>query len=84
MMWLIHTQAFGIWATNPPVMDLVDAQYCESSCLSMANLTSYPVCSDEWNHDSWNEIVALIIEIRPYLCLESLTCSLFRSMGLKC
>jgi len=44
--------AFGIWGSNPNPMD-------------QASATSY--CNDEWNHDSWTEILATIFEI--ILCL---------------
>ncbi|KAG1792011.1 uncharacterized protein HD556DRAFT_1482795 [Suillus plorans] len=44
--------AFGIWGSNPNTMD-------------QALATSY--CNDEWNHDSWTEILATIFEI--ILCL---------------
>jgi len=57
--------AFGIWATNPPTMDEFDAQ-------------NY--CTDEWNHDSWNEIIATIFEIILALLFTSVAFGYYRQV----
>lgn len=57
--------AFGIWASNPGQMDLNDA-------------TSY--CNDEWSHDSWSEIAAIIFEIIVCLLFTSAAFAYYRQV----
>lgn len=57
--------AFGIWGTNPAPMTQEAA-------------TSY--CNDEWNHDSWNEIVATIFEIIASLLFTSAAFAFYRQV----
>ncbi|KAG1724639.1 uncharacterized protein EDB91DRAFT_1170497 [Suillus paluster] len=57
--------AFGIWGTNPAPMT-GDAA------------TSY--CDNEWNHDSWSEIVATIFEIIISLLFTSAAFAYYRQV----
>ncbi|KAG1737776.1 hypothetical protein EDB19DRAFT_1716567 [Suillus lakei] len=57
--------AFGIWGSNPAPMDYNDA-------------SSY--CNDEWNHDSWSEIVATIFEIIVCLLFTSAAFAYYRQV----
>ncbi|KIK93685.1 hypothetical protein PAXRUDRAFT_828724 [Paxillus rubicundulus Ve08.2h10] len=55
---------FGIWGENP------------SSPLDAAQAAEY--CNDEWNHDSWIEIIVLLIEIVLGLLFTSIAFAYYR------
>ncbi|KAH7883101.1 hypothetical protein F5I97DRAFT_178951 [Phlebopus sp. FC_14] len=55
---------FGIWGSDPP------------SNLSPSEVASY--CNDQWNHDSWAEIVVLLIEIVLGLLFTSIAFAYYR------
>jgi len=55
---------FGIWGSNP------------STSLNASQAAQY--CSDEWNHDSWIEIIAVILEILIGLLLTAIAFAYYR------
>ncbi|KIJ64723.1 hypothetical protein HYDPIDRAFT_111309 [Hydnomerulius pinastri MD-312] len=55
---------FGIWGSNP------------SSNLTTDEATSY--CNDQWNHDSWAEIIVLLVEIVLGLLFTSIAFAYYR------
>ncbi|OAX37905.1 hypothetical protein K503DRAFT_742079 [Rhizopogon vinicolor AM-OR11-026] len=57
--------AFGVWATNPQPMN-------ETNALSY--------CNDEWNRDSWSEIIATIFEIVLALLFTSVAFAYYRQI----
>jgi hypothetical protein len=57
---------FGIWGTSP------------DSSLDPAEAVSY--CNDQWNRDSWTEIVVLLIMIVLGLLFTSIAFAYFRQM----